>query len=208
MRRSWCRGPRPASRPTGWPAWLTPRATPCWATTTRHARRRPGPAVAAVALADGKNEEAQTSIKDALAAEAQLRAARARVAPVLLLQLVRVAARAGQPDEAKAVAEAIPDRWARARAQLELYSTKLQELAKAGTAAEASLLEEYVKDKDKVKETVKDTLAYALGQEMWARHNTRLGQRGAVLESAEQLEERFRPLAYVGVALGLQGGSR
>src|SRR5207245_939357 len=97
----------------------------------------------------------------------------------------RLAARAGLTEKAEELARVMPDKAARAHAQLELLLVKLAELAQSGTTAEPKLVDDMVKDKD--------TLAYALGQEAVARHNTRLGQRSEVLDYLESLEERFRP---------------
>jgi hypothetical protein len=165
--------------------------------------RRPGPArdrlqaalaVGEVALSQGKTEQAKESAEEAVTAS--LEAAKAgQLAPVLGLQVVRLTARVGLGDP-KLRADGLTDKAARARAHLELLRVELERLAKTGTAAGTKLVDETFKDKD--------TLAYALAQEAVARHDSRLGQRGEVQETAETLEERLRPFVQIGLALGIQ----
>jgi hypothetical protein len=155
-------------------------------------------AVAAVALGKGETNEAKASVEDALGAQGELKKANKKIDSFQAVQLSRLAARVGLTDKAKDVADGITDKdkTARARAHLELLRAKLAELAQGGTAADLKMPDEFIKDKD--------TLAYALAHEAVARHNTRLGQRAAVLETVETLEERLRPFVQIGVALGLQ----
>jgi hypothetical protein len=151
-------------------------------------------AVAAVALGQGKADEAKASLGDAFAAEEDLK--KAKIDNFHLLQLARLAARAGLEEKAAPVAERITDKAARASAHLELLRARLSKLKGDRTTAEPKLVDDLVKDKD--------TLAYALGQEAVARHNARLNQRDMVLEYLDSLEERFRPFAQMGIALGIQ----
>ena len=153
-------------------------------------------AVATVARAQDKTAEAKANVEDALAAAAELMQAKKKLDPFLVVQLCRLAARVGQSDKGKAIADYQTDKAVRARAHLELLLAKLDKLAQSSAVADVKLPDEWLKDKD--------TLAYALAQEAVARHNTRLGQRSNVLESVEGLEERLRPFVQLGVALGLQ----
>jgi hypothetical protein len=146
--------------------------------------------VAAVTIGKGKAADAKPSLSEALKIEEKFRKAKMSD-PVLTLQLARLGARAGVID--KSFADGIPDKAARARAQLELF---LLELARGRDTAEPKLVDEAVKDKE--------TLAFALGQEAVARHDARLGQHADVLGYVSSLEERFRPFAQIGIALGIQ----
>jgi hypothetical protein len=156
-------------------------------------------AVAAVALEQGKLEEARTSAEDALKAEAHLRKQDANAPALLLLRqyLARVAARAGVSG-AEALPKTISDRACKARARLEFLYLDLEKRQKDGITAEPKLADDIVKDKE--------TLSYARALEAIARHNARLGGEGS--DNVEALEERFRPLAHVGVALGIQDKRR
>ncbi len=157
-------------------------------------------AVAAVALDQKKVDEARANAEHALAAEKEMtkkgKAKTSGLPSVLLQHLARVAVRAGLVDKARELADAIPDRPCRARAQLEFLLIELAKRRETGTTAEPKLVDEFVKDKE--------TLAYGLGHEAVARHNSRLGAKGESLDTVETLEERFRPLVYAGVALGIQ----
>jgi hypothetical protein len=159
-------------------------------------------AVAAVALGRGKANEAKPSLEAAFKMVTPKGTAK-KLDPALsfqVLQLARLMARAGLTDDANTLAEGITDKAARAHAHLELLLVKLTELAQSGTTAEPKLVDDMVKDKD--------TLAYALGQEAVARHNARLGHHSEVLEYLDSLEERFRPFAQLGIALGIQDGKK
>jgi DNA-directed RNA polymerase subunit RPC12/RpoP len=161
-------------------------------------------AVAAVALGRGKAKEAKPSLEEAFQVVGlHLKNKGKKLDPAFsfqVLQLARLMARAGLTDDAKTLAEGIPDKVARAHAHLELLLVKLAELAQSRTTAEPKLVEDMVKDKD--------TLAYALGQEAVARHNARLNQQSEVLDYLNSLEERFQPFAHVGIALGIQDRER
>jgi hypothetical protein len=159
------------------------------------ARLRALLAVAAVALGQGKGDVAKAGLADALRIEEELKKDKAiKLDAFLTLQLARLAARTGAAD--KAFADGKADKSARARVHLESLLAELAKLKESGTPAEPKLVDELVKEKD--------TLAYALGQEAVARHNARLGRQSEVLDYLESLEERFRPFAQIGIALGIQ----
>lgn len=165
--------------------------------------KRPGPAlerleaslaVAAAAVAQDKDDAAKTNLEDALAIVGNK--ATKNVPPQLQAEAARLAACVGLAG-AKALADALADKDARAAAGLELLRGELRNRAKLGTTGDMKqLADEYVKEKE--------TLSYALAVEAVARHNTRLGHAGEVQEALEGLDESLRPFAQLGVALGLQ----
>jgi hypothetical protein len=161
-------------------------------------------AVAAVAVLQGnKDDSAKKPLEAALPLENFLRikAKGKGLSPLAPYQLARLAARADfQPEEMKKLADTLPDKAARARAQLEFLYADLRTKAKNRTPAELSTVDNFIKDKD--------TLAYPLAVEAIARHNTRLGHQSDIQDAIEGMEERFRPFAHVGIALGLQDRER
>jgi hypothetical protein len=150
-------------------------------------------AVAATALVQGKDDEARTTLDAAFKVEEQVNKAKKKLPPALREQATLIAARAGHAN-AKELAKALPDKSARAAAQLEMLRAALKGRT---TVGDLKLLpDEFIQDRD--------TLSYALAVEAVARHNTRLGHSGDVQEAIDGLEENLRPFAHLGVALGLQ----
>jgi hypothetical protein len=169
----------------------------------RQLAKAPGPAlhrleaslaVAAVALAEKKAEEAKQNAQDARLAYGDLKKQKAAAPAWLLVQLVRTCARADMAAEAKDIAAAIADKNARALAQLELFLVALEDAK--DQQVPASTLDDHF--------TVKDTIGFSLAVERLARHNTRLGYRSEALSLVRTVDEMHRPFVQMGVALGQQ----
>jgi hypothetical protein len=155
-------------------------------------------AVAAVAVADkdgADREQARPAADKALAlAEAELK--KGTKVPVWdLIQLGRMAARAGLAERVLLVLQRLPDKAAKGRVELELIRVQLASAAGFVDPASVAL-------------PAKDCLSHGLALEALARHNARGGSRSGVLANAENVEENLRPFVYAGVSLGDQDASR
>jgi hypothetical protein len=112
------------------------------------------------------------------------------VSPWLLLQLARLAAQVGLPEEqARELATFLNDGDFQGRVHLELLRPQLADPRKAAEQLTAEL---------------KESQPYPLVLEALARQNARHGNGSAVLKSAETLPESLQPFAYLGVLLGAQ----
>jgi hypothetical protein len=166
--------------------------------------KEPGPAlerfqaalgVAAVAVLTEKANEALPALEYAQACQKEVRKAEAKIPAWDLVQLARLLAAAGKAEEARGVVQTLPDKAAKSRAQLELLLARL--------AASREQVPMNAAD-----EIDKESLSYGLALEALARHNTRVGQQGAVREAIDAADERHRPFLYAGLALGLQDGRK
>lgn len=151
-------------------------------------------AVAAVAVAHNKADEARASVENALQIESDLRKTKQPVPAWLRWQLVQATCRAGLAEQAKPVIEAIMDKTFKSQAQLELVQAELQ---KSQGAVELTFIDELLKDKD--------TLAYALAVERLSRKNSERGR--STNDLLEAVSEGFRPFVHAGIALGVQDRS-
>jgi tetratricopeptide (TPR) repeat protein len=154
-------------------------------------------AVALIALADGKTDEARANTEAALALESELRRNNQPIAPTLRWQLARAAVHAGLADQAKPVIDAITVKATRSRAQLELA---LADLHASRELVALSTIETHVKDKD--------SLAFARGIEAVSRTNSRRGFRRDMIDALESTEERHHPFVHIGIGLGVQDAGK
>jgi hypothetical protein len=149
-------------------------------------------AVAAIAKAANKPNEAKTAAEEALSAFRKLDRS-TKLPGWQMIQLTRVCARNGMEKEAKQVIDAFgdKDKAARALAQLELLTAQLE---KSSGAVPANLADDIV--------TAKDTLAYAMAITRIARRNTSQGMRSETLGLVDTQEEQNQPFVQISVALG------
>jgi hypothetical protein len=151
--------------------------------------------VSAIAVADKAPSARTQNSRDCLErafklAEEELK--KGRKVPVWdLIQLGRVAARAGLDDRIPSLLAKLPDKSARGRVQLEGVLVKLEGTPGAVDPATWTLPD-------------KDSLGHGLALEAIARHNSRVASPSTTLALLEGLEENWRPFVHAGVALGEQ----
>lgn len=144
--------------------------------------------VAHLALSDPDRKEAaevQAAINGCFLALAELKN---QAAPWLLLQMVKTGAQTDAADKVKKLVGS-RDKEFKGRAQLELF---FLDLARQNGLAELALAEQ----------VVKDCLARAQAYQALARHNTRLGYADKMYEALSDLDEKYHPFLYMGIALG------
>lgn len=107
----------------------------------------------------------------------------------LLYRVVRLAARGGHEEQAKKLAEAIPDTAVRGRAQLEIVRARLD---KATGKVDDAVAEE----------VDKTAPAYGVARAAIARHNA--CHAGLTAKAVDAWDDALKPFGYVGVALGIQ----
>jgi hypothetical protein len=164
--------------------------------------RLPGPALdrlrtwlalAEIAREAGKTEDARRCAREALNIyESELK--KSRISPWHLWQLSRATARSAEETEkAKELAESIGDPVLKGRAQLEIFSLRLE--GAKGRAEPPSEVSE------------KKSLAYGLALEAIARHNTRTGA-GVEDFGVGESDDPLRPFVLLGEAAGSQQAKR
>jgi hypothetical protein len=153
-------------------------------------------AVSAIALADSGVADRARPILDKAFEMVATEARQKRKIPVWdLIELGRLAARAGMTDRVQQLLALLPDEAAKGRVQLEQCRAQLDQVQAFVDPAATSLPE-------------KDSLSRGLALEAFARHNMRFGKGAAVAESVDNAEENLRPFVLIGMALGEQDATR
>jgi hypothetical protein len=113
----------------------------------------------------------------------------------LLVQLVRIALRAGMADQAKEIPDRIQDASLQQRAQVEVARAQLSKVNQT--------------DMQRMNEAASQKQPNPLLLELLARHNAHFGNGSTVMKTiAAWQPESVRPFGYLGVALGVQDSQR